>query len=132
MKKRERDNYDISKKRYKELCGFCEQYPDWKQELKNYTLIHSPEITGMPKGNHQSRPTEEYALQMERYLANIQLIEDVAKMADPEFWMEIIKSACYEVSATYLIGMDEMPLSKSAFYYRRRKFFYLLDKKKKF
>ena len=127
-----RDNYGISKKRYKELCGFCEQYPDWKQELKNHSFIHSPEITGMPRKGGTSNPTEDAAIKLERFASNVQLIEDVAKTADPEFWWAIIKSACYEVSVTYLIGVDNMPLSKSAFYYRRRYFFYLLDKKKRF
>ena len=28
------EKYGISGKRYKELCGFCEQYPEWKNQLK--------------------------------------------------------------------------------------------------
>ena len=35
------EKYGISGKRYKELCGFCEQYPEWKNQLKynNDTLL---------------------------------------------------------------------------------------------
>ena len=43
------DKYGISGKRYKELCGFCEQYPEWQNELKEKTnTVHSIEITDMP------------------------------------------------------------------------------------
>ena len=31
------DKYGISGKRYKELCGFCEQYPEWLSELKAHS-----------------------------------------------------------------------------------------------
>ena len=42
--------YGISNKRYKELCGFCEQYPEWKDELRYKTsTIKSVEITDIPK-----------------------------------------------------------------------------------
>ena len=43
------EKYGISGKRYKELCGFCEQYPEWVNELKfNRDTVRSVEITDMP------------------------------------------------------------------------------------
>lgn len=124
--------YNISPKRYKELCGFCEQYPEWKEEIKNYSFTKGISYTQELKSitNNISSPTEDAAIKLSECLANCELIERVAKEADSEFWMAIIKSACYEVSATYLINFDDMNLSKSAFYNRRRYFFYLLDKEK--
>lgn len=124
--------YAISPKRYKELCGFCEQYPEWKDEIKNYSfnkgISYSPEMKSIT--NVITNPTEEAAIKLNECLLNCDLIERVAKEADSEFWSYIIKSACYEASTKYLIHYENMPLSKSAFYNRRRYFFYLLDKEK--
>ena len=124
--------FNISPKRYKELCGFCEQYPEWKEEIKNYSFNKGISFSAEPKSktNNKSNPTEEAALRLSDNISNCELIERVAKEADPEFWVAIIKSACYEVSVTYLISYDNLSLSKSAFYNRRRYFFYLLDKEK--
>lgn len=123
--------YGISSKRYKELCGFCEQYPDWKQAIKDYTFISGIQYSDMPKGSFNTKsPVESAAIKLEKYISNVDLIERVAKEADKEFWQFIIDSACYEVPVQYLIGVKNMALSKSAFYDRRRFFFYLLDREK--
>lgn len=126
------DKYGISKKRYKELCGFCEQYPDWKKQIADYSYIKptmkESEIRG---GGGVSDPTFDAAIKLDRYIANCQLIERVAKAADPEFWEYIIKSACYEVPLTYLVNVDGMNLSQFPFYKKRRYFFYLLDQERK-
>lgn len=123
--------YGISSKRYKELCGFCEQYPDWKQAIKDYSFIHGIQYSDMPKGSlNVSSPVENTALKLDRYMSNCKMIENVAKEADKEFWEYIIKSVCYEVPVQYLICVENMNLSKSAFYDRRRYFFFLLDREK--
>lgn len=131
MSKRELklDGYGISRKRYKELCGFCEQYPDWKKELTNHAYISAVQYGDEPKpSNHEnSDTTAKHALKMLKYKKGVDLIEKVAKQADSEFWEFIIKSVCYEVPINYLITMEGMGLCKSAFYNRRRYFFYLLD-----
>ena len=49
---------------------------------------------------------------------------------DAEAWMFLIKAICYEVSPTYLIDMEHMPMSLRTYFNRRRYFFYLLDKYK--
>lgn len=128
-KKLKFDDFGISRKRYKELCAFCEQYPEWKEKLKNQTFIQAVQYNDEPKpANHNnSDTTARHALLMLKMKRNCELIEKVAKMADQEFWESIIKSACYEVSTSYLTGWENIPLSKSAFYERRRYFFYLLD-----
>lgn len=123
------DGYGISKKRYKELCGFCEQYPDWIKELKHHAYISAVQYGDEPKpSNHEnSDTTARHALRMLKYKRNVDLIEKVAKQADDEFWEFIIKSVCYEVPVNYLISVEGMNLSASAFYKKRRYFFYLLD-----
>lgn len=126
------DKYGISNKRYKELCGFCEQYPEWKAKLKDYAYLPGMELSDMPKSPNkgQSDLTSKAAMRMMMYRHNCTMIENVAKKADAEFWQYLIKSICYEVPLAYLLGVDEMPLEKSAFYERRRYFFYLLDQEK--
>lgn len=124
--------YGISGKRFKELCGFCEQYPDWKKELSNHAFISAVRYTDDPKpSNHDNADTTARdALRMLKYKKNVDLIEKVAKEVDNERWEYLIKAICYEVPITYLINCENMGLSASSFYERRRYFFYLLDLEK--
>lgn len=126
------DKYGISSKRYKELCGFCEQYPEWLNELKYKThTLASPEITDMPIPPHSNESkTERLALRRTMLEEKCKLIEQTAIQADADLYQYIIKSVCYEVPYTYLATVEEMPCSRSSFYDTRRKFFYLLDKNK--
>ena len=58
-------NYGISSKRYKELCGFCEQYPEWKEELAyNVNTVKSQQIGNVSYGskNNISNKTADLAL----------------------------------------------------------------------
>ena len=131
MKKRKLrlEKYGISGKRYKELCGFCEQYPEWKKKIADYPYIqglrYHDKSEIKPEGIND--PTFNAALKIERYESNCKLIEETAKLADAEFWQFIIKAVCYEVPLNYLITMEGMNLSQNAFYERRRYFFFLLD-----
>lgn len=126
------DKYGISKKRYKELCGFCEQYPEWKQQLKNSTFLSSINPDGMPHDQNKGKSdtTGNTAIALIKKKQDCALIEKVANMASEDLASYIIKSACYEVPVTYLMMVDNMPCSKSAFYEARRYFFFLLDKEK--
>ena len=126
------EKYGISGKRYKELCGFCEQYPDWKREIADFPFVKAVNYKPTPGSPNvgTSDPTATNAIKIEQYMHNCQLIEEVAKQADSEKWEFIIKSVCYEVPIAYLETMEGMYLSKSAFYERRRYFFFLLDKAK--
>lgn len=127
------DKYGISKKRYKELCGFCEQYPEWKSAINEYSFVKGVSYDPMPKSktNAVHSSVEEAAIRNDRFINNCMLIEEVAKEADPEWWEYIIKSVCYEVPITYLISVEGMNLSQFPFYKKRRYFFFLLDKRKK-
>jgi hypothetical protein len=127
------DKYGISGKRYKELSGFCEQYPEWKSELKNKNhTVKCVEITDMPisrSGN--SDQTGRLAIRRAELQEKCDLIENTALQASEDLANFIIKSVCYEVPFAYLETIEEIPCSRSAFYDARRYFFYLLDKNKK-
>lgn len=135
MKKRNLvlNSYGISPKRYKELCGFCEQYPEWKKTLKyeNDTL-KSKIITDMPiapSGNGDQTGT--LAIKRVELQQKCELIESTAKEASEDLWQYIIDSVCHEQSLNYLQTIKGMPCSRATFYDIRRYFFYLLDKNKK-
>ena len=126
------ERYGISGKRYKELCGFCEQYPEWKNQLKyNKDTVKSLEITDMPITHNNSDATGNLAIKRTELEKKCQLIEETAEQAGEDLSQYIIKSVCYEGPVTYLIACEGMPLGKSAFYEMRRHFFYLLDQNKK-
>lgn len=136
MNKRKLDKYEISSKRYKELCAFCEQYPEWKEKLKNEVYIQAVKYDDDPKpANHDnSDTTARHALRMLKLKRNCELIEKIAKEATAkssgDLWRYIIKSACYEVTYPYMKAYDEIPIERSAFFEYKRYFFYLLDQEK--
>lgn len=125
--------YGISSKRYKELCGFCEQYPEWKKELLELEpSVKSQRIDGMPysQTNNISDETADLAIKRTALLNKIELVEETAKEASQEMWEYIIKSACYEQPFWYLRDVAKIPMSHATFSDRRRYFFYLLSKKR--
>lgn len=128
------EKYGISKKRYKELCGFCEQYPEWKAFLaNNIDALKSKEIDGMPYSNVGllSDQTASLAIKRAEIQNKVDLIENTAKEASPEMWELIIKSVCYEVPFWYIRDIINAPISRVPFYDIRRYFFWLLDKRKR-
>lgn len=127
------EKYGISKKRYKELCGFCEQYPEWKAFLaNNIDALKSKEIDGMPYSNVGllSDQTASLAIKRAEIQNKVDLIENTAKEASPELWEYIIKSVCYEMPYWYIRDIMNAPIGRSLFYDTRRYFFWLLDKKR--
>lgn len=127
------EKYGISNKRYKELCGFCEQYPDWILWLKNHNdTIKGREMDGMPhsKTNSTSDETANLAIKRNSIQSKVDLIEKTAKEASPDLWEYIIKSVCYEQPFWYIRDVMAAPVGHNSFYAQRRYFFYLLDQKK--
>ncbi len=125
--------YGISAKRYKELCGFCEQYPEWKEELLELEPSPKPQrVDGMPfsQTNNTTDETCDLAIKRAMLSKKIKLVEDTAKEASQEMWEYIIKSACYEQPFWYLRDIAKIPISEASFSDRRRYFFYLLSKKR--
>lgn len=126
------DKYGISGKRYKELCGFCEQYPEWKRAMAEFSYISSMQYDAdkVSVGGGESDPTFEKAVKMSRFASNCQIIEETARAVDADLWAFLIKAICYEVPLTYLMEVEGMPISRSAFFDKRRYFFFLLDRAK--
>ena len=126
------EDYGISGSRYKELCGFCEQYPEWVDELTYMAnIVHSKVITDMPVHHGQSNPQEELAIRRAELSIKTELIEQTAIEADGDLYQYIIKSVCYRKPIWYLTDIMHMPCSDAKFRDMRRYFFYLLSKNKK-
>lgn len=135
MNKRKLDKYNINKFRYRELCAFCLQYQDWKDELSNNVYFSAIQYDGAKPANHQnSDTTAKHALRMLKLKRNCELIEKCAKEATAktggEIWRYIIKNVCFEVSYRYMKTYDEIPIERATFFSYKRYFFYLLDQEK--
>lgn len=123
--------YGISGKRYKELCGFCEQYPEWIDELHYITdALKSVQISDTPMGTGKSDSTANLAIRRAELQKKCELIEQTAIETDAELYQYIIKSVCFEKPFWYLRDIMRIPCSERSFYDRRRYFYYLLDKNK--
>lgn len=127
------DEYGISSKRYAELKMFCEQYPEWKDEL----LVKGNPLKGagysdMPRGSFkQSSETEEISIRCVELDRKCDLIDEAAKKSAEDLWEYMIKNVCYNKPFAYLQTIMHIPCSERSFYDKRRYFFYLLDKTRK-
>lgn len=125
--------YGISRNRYKELSGFCEQYREWKLWLEHHRNTISEQcIDGMPHGSGKhNEPTANLAIKRQQLEANCKMIEDAAKETDAyfaDFILEEVTKA--EVTYRHLRMVQGITCSAKLYYALKRKFFQILDKKK--
>lgn len=106
------DDYGISLKRYKELKAFCEQYPEWMEQMK------------FVKNNETGR------INKEKLRRKCEIVEQAAIEASADLYPFIIKSVCYEAPMWKLRDIEQMPCSGASFYDVRRYFFSLLNKRR--
>ena len=126
------DDYGISNKRYKELCGFCEQYTEWKDELEyKKDTLKSKRITDMPMSTGAGNDTLDLAMRRIELESKCKLIEQTAIQADSDLYQYIIKSVTEESPCWYLEQIMGMPSCRKDFYASRRYFYFLLDKNKR-
>lgn len=124
--------WTIDKERYRELSGFCKQYPKWKVELAETTDLSSPKLDGMPRGTDVSDPTERAVERRERLLMKIDLVDKCANAPDNGAWYKaLILSICN--GKGYEAIRDDYPeilptSHRKAFFDARRVFFLTLDK----
>lgn len=125
------DDYGISKRRYQELKAFCLQYDEKKNKIK-YGLS-SMNHDGTTGRGGVRRPTEQQAINNERYTKDCHMIEEAAIRANPVIWKYIIKSVTQGLPYEF-IEYDEhygkIPMCKNDFYGTRRKFYAILNELK--
>lgn len=123
-----KNKYWIPKFRYLELKNFCLQYPDWKLALKEISLLQSHSV--VTPTSDPSDPTNKMAVCRLRYEENIQLIESIAKLSDPDLAKWIIRGVTENLSYDYLKYQLEIPAGRDMYYDRYRRFFWILDQRK--
>lgn len=128
-----KNKYWIDKHRHYELKHFCLQYPCWKNLYSTLEESSVPLslIDRFPSSNLPSDPTAKRAI-MKAYLSErIELIDNIAKEADPYLYPYILKAVTEGLSYTYLSTKLGIPCGKDMYYDRYRKFFWLLDNSRK-
>lgn len=124
-----RNKYWIDKHRHYELKHFCLQYPMWKRTYNALCdLGASVSRLGETRtSNVPGDPTGKCAVRKAYYLERIQLVEDVAKEADPSLYTYILKAVTEGLSYTYLRTKMNIPCGRDMYYDRYRRFFWLLS-----
>lgn len=125
-----KDKYNISNYRFRELYYFCLQYDEWMQELKEKRdPLKGMQYTGMPGSGTPGNPTEKNAIICAELSHKCGLIEDAAKAADPELWQYILYAVTNEnITFKFLKMQKDIPCERDRYYNSRRKFYYYLDR----
>lgn len=124
-----KDKYQISKFRFRELYYFCLQYDEWKEELEDkHNPLKAMEYSGMPGNAAPGNPTQSKAIICAELSHKCDLIENAAKRADPELWEFILYAVTHE-GATFdsLKIHHNIPCERDRYYMRRRMFYFYLD-----
>jgi len=108
-------NYGISRKRYKELCAFCEQYPEWLTEIAS--------ASALPPGSL----SEHQAARLARLKEKVAMVEKAAQDTEADLKGYLVLSACYNCSYVYLHMCKGLAMSERAFSDKRRLFFFHLS-----
>ena len=120
-----KNKYWIPKFRYLELKNYCLQYPDWKKELSQISVLQTH--SQISTAGKFSDPTFAIVLKRERLQENISLIEDTATKADEFLAKWIVKGVTESLSYEFLHLQLNMPASRDTYYDRYRRFFWFLD-----
>lgn len=128
-----KDKYNISNYRFRELFYFCLQYEEWKEALKEMrNPLKGLQYSGMPSScsGIPGNPTEKIGIASAELSHKCALIEAAARAADPELYEYIIFAVTHEnITFKYLKAQKNIPCERDRYYNSRRKFYYVLDKK---
>lgn len=125
-----KNKFNISNYRFRELYYFCLQYTEWKAALKEkHDTLLSTDFSGIPSSGLPGNPTEKIALQCAELAQKCNAVESAAMAADPELYKYIIYAVtCENVTFNHLKMQMAIPCERDRYYNSRRKFYFLLDK----
>lgn len=127
-----KEKYDISENRFRELYYFCLQYPEWKKELaNNMDTLSGHGIISFSSGNYVSDKTAKLAVRRAELEEHCKLIEKTALETEAEIYDFLLKAVtCENITYNYLKTVMGIPCGKKMYYDRRRRFYWILSRKK--
>ena len=124
-----KSQYYISRHRYYELKHFCMQYKEFKKAYNSLCEKIPGGVVQVNKTDGALKEDESFYVR-ERYLNNINLIEECAKLTDSTIGAYILKAVTEGLTYSSLRLNDSIPCCKDSYYELYRKFFYILSRKK--
>ena len=125
-----KEKYNISDYRFRELYYFCLQYKEWKQELnEKRNSLKGIQYSALPSSGSLSNPTENNAFECAELSRKCNAIEAAARTADSELYEYILYAVTNEkISFQFLKIQKGIPCERDRYYNSRRKFYYILDR----
>ena len=125
-----KDKYNISNYRFRELYYFCLQYNEWRETLKQkHNTLQATKYSGMPSSGHISNQTENHGIECAELSNKCAAVEAAARMADSELYDYIIYAVTHEnITFNFLKMQKDIPCERDRYYNSRRKFYFMLDK----
>lgn len=125
-----RSQWHISKHRYLELVHFCLQYEEWRQRLREISLVRISGVARVGGGAEWADPTARHAEEISALKEKIRMVEKAALDAEESLANYILISVTQDIAFPKLQARMNVPCGKDMFYDRRRKFFWLLDRER--
>lgn len=125
-----KNKYNISNYRFRELYYFCLQYGEWKNELKDKrNPLKGMQYSDIPSSSNTGNPTMNIAIKCADYSHKCALVESAAKTADPELYEYLIYAVTHEnITFKFLKMKKDIPCERDRYYNSRRKFYFYLDR----
>lgn len=125
-----KNKYNISNYRFRELFYFCLQYEEWQkklQELRN--PLQGVQYSAAPSSGDPGDPTMKKAMLCAELSYKCAVVEEAAKAADPELQNYILYAVTNEgITFQFLKIQKNIPCERDRYYNSRRKFYYYLDR----
>lgn len=125
-----KDKFNISNYRFRELYYFCLQYDEWGEALQEKrNPIKGVQYSALPASGTPGNPTANVAIECAEYAHKRAVIESAALAADPELKDFIIYAVTHEnVTFKFLKMQKDIPCERDRYYNSRRKFYFFLDR----
>ena len=125
----QKNQYYISRHRYYELKHFCMQYKEFKKAYNSLCEKIPGGVIQVNKNDGALKEDESFYVR-ERYLNNINLIEECCRLTDEVIGPYILKGVTEGLPYSYFYTNNNIPCCKDTYYELYRKFFYILSRKK--
>lgn len=120
----------IPRHKYRLAVAYCQTYPEWRQELEDLTILHSPAMDGMPHSTDVSDSTARNAMRVMRIQDKIQLIEDIVKECCSDSLYPYMLLAVTREGLTWAeLQEGGIPTSRTAFFMMKRQILYEVSRR---